>query len=55
MPERAEKFAEEIVNYGENIELTFQISIDDFSDNHDSVRKIKGLFDNCIDAYWRLK
>ena len=55
LPERAEKFAEEIVNYDENIELTFQISIDDFPDNHDSVRKIKGLFDNCIDTYWRLK
>ncbi len=55
LPDRAEKFAEEITNYNQDIELTFQISIDDFPKEHDKVRKIKGLFENCIDTFWRLK
>lgn len=55
LPDRAENFAKEIVSYDKKIELTFQISIDDFPENHDSVRKIKKLFESCIDTYWRLK
>ena len=55
MPDRAENFAKEIVSYDKKIELTFQISIDDMPKEHDRVRKISNLFENCIDTYQRLK
>ena len=55
LPERVENFAKTITNIDKNIELTFQISIDDMPTEHDRVRKIKNLFDNCIDTYQRLK
>ena len=55
LPERIEDFTKTIIYLDKNIELTFQISIDDLPDNHDRVRKIKNLFDNCLDSYWRLK
>ena len=55
LPDRIENFANEITKFNKDIELTFQISIDDFPRNHDKVRKIKNLFNNCIDTYFRLK
>ena len=55
LPNRVEDFAKTISYLDKNIELTFQISIDDLPDNHDKVRKIKNLFDNCLDTYQRLK
>jgi radical SAM protein with 4Fe4S-binding SPASM domain len=55
LPERVINFAKEISNYKNNIELTFQISIDDFPEKHNSVRKIKDLFSKCIDTYMSLK
>ena len=54
LPDRVENFAKTISNFDENIELTFQISIDDLPQEHDRVRKIKNLFENCIDTYQRL-
>jgi len=55
LPDRIEKFAEEISSFSPETELTFQISIDDFPANHDRVRKIKNLFDKCIESYKILK
>ena len=55
LPERVEDFAKAIINFDKNIQLTFQISIDDLPKRHDEVRKIKNLFDNCIETYRRLK
>ncbi len=55
LPDRVESFAKTIINFDKDIQLTFQISIDDLPDRHDEVRKIKNLFDNCIDTYRRLK
>ena len=55
LPERVEDFAKAIINFDKNIQLTFQISIDDLPKRHDAVRKIKNLFDNCIETYRRLK
>ena len=55
LPERVEDFAKNITYLNKNIELTLQISIDDLPDNHDKVRKINNLFDNCLDTYQRLK
>ena len=55
LPDRVEDFTKTITSLDKNIGLTFQISIDDLPDNHDKVRKIKNLFDNCLDTYRRLK
>jgi len=55
LPERVENFAKTITSLDKNIELTFQISIDDLPKEHDRVRKIENLFDSCIDTYQILK
>ena len=55
LPDRVESFARTIIDYDKNIELTFQISIDDMPKEHDRVRKISNLFESCIDTYKRLK
>ncbi len=55
LPDRIESFAKNISFKYPDIELTFQISIDDFPNKHDKVRKITGLFDNCIKSYNKLK
>ena len=55
LPDRVENFADEITSFDKNIELTFQISIDDFPEKHNKVRKIENLFESCIDTYFRLK
>jgi len=55
LPDRIINFAKEISSYKNDIELTFQISIDDFPERHNSVRKIKNLFESCLDTYRELK
>lgn len=55
LPERVRNFAEEIYKYNPETELNFQISIDDLPDKHNSVRKIKNLFSDCIKTYRSIK
>tara|TARA_B100000787_G_scaffold66048_1_gene48457 strand:+ start:292 stop:1392 length:1101 start_codon:yes stop_codon:yes gene_type:complete len=55
LPDRVENFVKEITSLEKKIELGIQISIDDFPAQHNKVRKIKNLFDQCIDTYFRLK
>ena len=55
LPERIKNFAEEISKFDSNAELTFQISIDDLPENHNRVRKVKNIFDSCIETYRLLK
>ena len=55
LPDRIKNFAEKVSEFRKNVELTFQISIDDFPEEHNKVRKIKDLFDNCIESYRLLK
>ena len=55
LPDRVEDFAKVVTHLDKDIELTVQISIDDLPDKHDKVRKIKDLFNNCLDTYQRLK
>ena len=55
LPDRIKNFAETISKFRKDIELTFQISIDDFPEEHNKVRKIKDLFTNCIESYRLLK
>ena len=54
LPDRIEKFAKEITDYDDKINLTFQISIDDFPERHNKVRKIQNLFESCIETYKKL-
>ena len=55
LPDRIKEFTEVITTFSPETELTFQISIDDFPESHDRVRKIKNLFNNCIESYRLLK
>ncbi len=55
LPERVISYAREIHNYNSKIEQSFQISVDHFPENHDRVRKIKDLFNNCLKTYEGLK
>ena len=55
LPDRVENFAREISNIDNSIEQSFQISIDDLPSRHNKVRKIKNLFENCIETYKILK
>ena len=55
LPDRVESFAKKITDFEKNVELTFQISIDDFPEKHDKVRKINNLFKSCVETYFRLK
>ena len=54
LPKRIEDFAREISSINDQIELCFQISIDDFPEKHNKVRKIPELFEKCIDTFKRL-
>ena len=55
LPERIINFAKEINEYDQNIELCFQISIDDMPEKHNKVRKLDNLFENCLFTYRELK
>ena len=48
-------FAEEIAKFNKDIEVNFQISIDDLPEKHNAVRKIKNLFNDCIKSYEIIK
>ena len=43
LPDRIKFFAEEIAKFNKDIEVNFQISIDDLPEKHNAVRKIKNL------------
>ena len=55
LPNRIENFAKTINSIDKELELNFQISIDDLPERHDKIRKINNLFDNCLDTYRRVK
>ena len=55
LPDRIENFAKTINSTDKELELNFQISIDDIPEKHDKVRKIEDLFENCILSYSALK
>ena len=55
LPDRIENFIKEISKTDDSIEQSFQISIDDLPEKHNKVRKIKNLFDSCIDTYRTIK
>ncbi len=54
-PDRIETFAKSINSIDRELELNFQISIDELLEKHNKIRKIKNLFDNCLDTYRRIQ
>ena len=48
LPKRIKEFCEFIYENFKDITITISISIDDLKERHDKIRKIKGLFENCI-------
>jgi radical SAM protein with 4Fe4S-binding SPASM domain len=55
LPDRVINFCKDINKYNPNIELNIQISIDDLPEEHNKVRKIKNLFNSCIELYREIK
>ena len=51
LPDRALKFVKDVNLYEKQIEINVQVSIDALKDDHDEIRKIKGLFDKAIETY----
>ncbi len=55
LPDRIKIFTEEIAKFNKDIEVNFQISIDDLTEKHNAIRKIKNLFNDCIKSYEIIK
>ena len=55
LPDRVKNFVEEISKHSPEIEINLQISIDDIPEKHNSVRKIKNLFEDCLITYRLIK
>ena len=55
MPDRAINFCNEISAFDSSVEINLQISIDDLPERHNKVRKIKDLFESCIELYRKIK
>lgn len=55
LPERIFDFASTISQFEKKIDLNIQISIDHFPDRHNQIRKIRNLFDLCIETFRVLK
>ena len=51
LPDRVSNFIDEIHSFNKKIELGFQISIDDFPENHNKIRKIDNLFEKSLETY----
>ena len=54
LPDRVLAFANEISDFNKEIELNFQISIDDLPDRHNEVRKVKNIFQDAVKTYKNL-
>ncbi len=55
LPDRVLEFAEQITKIDKKIELGFQISIDHLPEQHNRIRKIENLYQNCIKTFKGLK
>lgn len=55
LPDRALNFCKEINKYNPDIEINVQISVDDLPEKHNSIRKIKNLFNLCVELYNEIK
>jgi len=53
--ERIKNFCSAILGKFPGKEIFIALSIDDFPENHDRIRKVKGLFANCMDTFAMLK
>ncbi len=53
--ERTKKFCETILEKFPDKEIFIALSIDDLPEKHDSIRKVKGLFQKCMETFAMLK
>lgn len=53
--ERIKSFCLKILEAFPNKEIFIALSIDDFPENHDKIRKVKGLFAKCMETFAMLK
>ena len=51
LPDRIETYLAKLSNKFPNNKFVFSYSIDNIEEKHDKIRKIKGLFENCIQSY----
>ena len=51
LPDRIETYLTKLSNKFPNNKFVFSYSIDNIEEKHDKIRKIKGLFENCIQSY----
>jgi MoaA/NifB/PqqE/SkfB family radical SAM enzyme len=55
LTERVVSGVEEILTRCPQLHFGLDISIDGIGPDHDAIRAKKGLFENCVETYWRLK
>ena len=55
LPGRVEEFIKNVISLKQDIELSFQISLDALPEKHNEVRKIKDLYSSCIKTYNLIK
>jgi len=55
LPDRIETFIRTLQAEFPDRKLIFSFSIDELGAAHDDIRRIKGLFDNCIDSFRRVQ
>jgi radical SAM protein with 4Fe4S-binding SPASM domain len=53
--ERTKKFCETMLVKFPDKEIFIALSIDDLPESHDKIRKVKGLFENCMNTFATLK
>lgn len=51
LPDRVENYLTKLTKKFPDNKFVFSFSIDNIGDKHDKIRKIKGLFESCIDSY----
>ena len=51
LPDRIESYLNKLTKKFPEVKFVFSFSIDNIGEKHDKIRKIKGLFENCIQSY----
>ena len=51
LPDRIENYLNKLTKKFPEVKFVFSFSIDNIEEKHDKIRKIKGLFENCIQSY----
>ena len=55
LPDRMISFSERIVEKFKDKKLFFSISLDDFAEKHNKIRKLENLYEKCVEVYHSLR